>query len=150
MEERPELDPKRLGIHGTSLGSMVGALAAEMEPKLSRVSIALGGGGLVDAYYDDPRAAPYRRVWEAVGGTKMMAARAIAPVDPITCAANLRGRKVLMVAGKRDEIVPPRATEALWSAAGQPRIIWYDCTHYGAALYFGAILEQVVQHFKAQ
>ena len=45
METRPELDRERLGVHGTSLGSMVGALAAEMEPKLRRVSIALGGGG---------------------------------------------------------------------------------------------------------
>jgi dienelactone hydrolase len=150
MEERPELDPKRLGLHGTSLGSMVGALAAEMEPKLSRVSIALGGGGLVDAYYEDPRAAPYRKVWEAVGGTKTMVARALAPIDPITCAANLKERKVLMVAGKRDDIVPPSATEALWKAAGKPTIVWYDCTHYGAALYFGAILNQVVQHFKAE
>jgi dienelactone hydrolase len=150
MEARPELDSRRLGIHGTSLGSMVGALAAEMEPKLSRVSIALGGGGLVDAYYDDPRAAPYRKVWEAVGGTKEIAARGLAPIDPITCAANLKDRKVLMVAGKRDEIVPPRATKALWEAAGEPKIIWYDCTHYGAALYFGAILEQVVHHFKAE
>ena len=150
LEARPEVDARRLGIHGTSLGSMVGALAAEMEPKLSRVSIALGGGGLVDAYYDDPRAAPYRKPWEAVGGTREMVGRALAPIDPITCAANLKDRKVLMVAGKRDEIVPPRATEALWKAAGRPKLIWYDCTHYGAALYFGAILKQVVQHFKAE
>jgi dienelactone hydrolase len=150
METRPEIDPKRLGVHGTSLGSMVGALAAEMEPKLRRVSIALGGGGLVDAYYDDPRAAPYRKVWEAVGGNKAMVARLLAPVDPITCAGNLKDRRVLMIAGKRDDIVPPRATEALWKAAGRPKIIWYDCTHYGAALYFGAILNQVVEHFQAE
>lgn len=149
MEGRPELDPKRLGLHGTSLGSMVGALAAEMEPRLSRVSLALGGGGLVDAYYDHPRAAPYRKAWEALGGTKEMVARVLAPIDPITWAANLRNRNVLMVAGKRDDIVPPSATEALWEAAGRPKIIWYDCSHYGAALYFGAILQQVVQHFKA-
>jgi hypothetical protein len=121
-----------------------------MEPKLSRVSIALGGGGLVDAFYDHPRAAPYRKVWEALGGTKEMVTRAIAPIDPITCAGNLKERRVLMVAGKRDDIVPPRATEALWRAAGQPRIVWYDCTHYGAALCFGVILNQVVQHFKAE
>ncbi len=150
MEARPELDPKRLGLHGTSLGSMVGALAAEMEPKLSRVSIALGGGGLVDAYYDHPRAAPYRKGWEALGGTKEMVVRALAPIDPITCAGNLKDRRVLMVAGRRDEIVPPSATEALWRAAGQPKIVWYDCTHYGAALCFGVILNQVVQHFKAE
>jgi cephalosporin-C deacetylase-like acetyl esterase len=149
METRPELDPKRLGLHGTSLGSMVGALAAEMEPKLSRVSLALGGGGLVDAFYDHPRAAPYRKAWEALGGKKDTVARVLAPIDPITCAANLKDRNVLMVAGKRDDIVPPSATKALWEAAGKPRIVWYDCTHYGAALYFGAILQEVVQHFKA-
>jgi fermentation-respiration switch protein FrsA (DUF1100 family) len=89
-------------------------------------------------------------MWEAVGGTKEMVARVLAPIDPITCAANLKDRKVLMVAGKRDDIVPPRATEALWKAAGKPRILWYDCTHYGAALYLGTILIQVVQHFKAE
>ncbi|HLJ91869.1 MAG TPA: prolyl oligopeptidase family serine peptidase [Gemmataceae bacterium] len=150
LEARPEVDSHRLGIHGTSLGSMIGALAAEMEPKLSRVSLALGGGGLVDAFYDHPRAAPYRKVWEALGGTKQRVAQVLAPVDPITCAGNLKGRRVLMVAGKRDEIVPPSATEALWRAAGEPKIIWYDCTHYGAALYMGAILNEVVRLFTSE
>src|SRR5205085_8983571 len=106
--------------------------------------------GLVDAYYDHPQAAPYRKVWEALGGSRAQVARLLAPVDPLTYAANLKDRRVILFAGKRDEIVPPRAVEALWRAAGQPKIVWYDCTHYGAALYFGAILEQVVQHFKAE
>ena len=150
LESRPEIDRKRLGIHGTSLGSMVGALAAEMEPKLSRVSIALGGGGLVDTYYDDPRGASYRKLWETAGGNKEKLARLLAPIDPITCAANLRGRKVLFVAGKQDDIVPPKATEALWRAVGEPKILWYDCGHYGAGLYFAAIMNQVVQHFSAE
>src|SRR2546421_268241 len=57
LEARPEVDRTRLGIVGTSLGSMVGALAAEMEPRLRRVVVLLGGGGLVDAYYDHPRVA---------------------------------------------------------------------------------------------
>jgi dienelactone hydrolase len=150
LEARPEIDPKQLGIHGTSLGSMIGALAAEMEPRLRRVSICLGGGGLVDAYYDHPQAAPYRKLWEALGGTKAQVARLLASVDPLTYAANLKDRDVLMVAGKRDEIVPPKATRALWEAAGRPPILWYDCTHYGAALYFVPIMNQVVKHFTAQ
>jgi dienelactone hydrolase len=150
LEARPEVDRRRLGIHGTSLGSMVGALCAEMEPKLGRVSIALGGGGLIDAYYDDPRAAAYRRFWEALGGSKDKLIRALAPVDPLTYAANLKDHKVLIIAGKRDEIVPPSATEALWKASGKPKIVWYDCTHYGAALYFVPMLKQVVEHFTAE
>jgi cephalosporin-C deacetylase-like acetyl esterase len=63
MESRPEIDPERLGIVGTSLGSFVAAVTAEMEPKLGRVAVILGGGGLVEAYYDDPRARPYRTLF---------------------------------------------------------------------------------------
>ena len=149
LAARPEVDPKRLGIHGTSLGSMVGALTAEMEPRLGRVCVLLGGGGLVDAYYDHPQAAPYRKIWEAVGGKKDQVKRLLAPIDPITCAANLKDRNVLFIAGKLDDIVPPKATEALWKAAGEPKIVWFNCSHYGAALYIGPIMEQVVKHFSA-
>jgi cephalosporin-C deacetylase-like acetyl esterase len=149
LESRPELDAKRLGIVGTSLGSMVGAVCAEMEPRLDRVVILLGGGGLVDAYWDDDRAAPYRKAFEALGGKKEQVVRMIAPADPITCAANLKERKVLLIAGKRDDIVPPRATEALWEAAGRPKIVWFDCTHYGAAAHFLQAMRHILEHIKA-
>jgi dienelactone hydrolase len=149
LASRPEIDARRLGIHGTSLGSMVAALTAEMEPRFRRVSICLGGGGLVDAFYDHPQAAPYRKLWESLGGTKEQVVKLLAPVDPLTYAGNLKGRDVLMVAGRKDEIVPPSATKVLWEAAGKPKIIWYDCSHYGAALYFAPIMKQVVNHFAA-
>lgn len=146
MESRPEVDPKRIGILGTSLGSFMGSLAAEMEPRFRRVVVLLGGGDLVNAYYDDPRAAAGRVVWEALGGTKEKLAALIAPADPITCAGNLKERKLLIIAGKRDEIVPPKATEALWKASGQQKIVWFDCTHYGAAVYFLPAMQHIVRH----
>ena len=142
-----KLTPNSLGILGTSLGSFVAALSGEMEPKLGRVAVLLGGGGLVDAYYNDERAAGPRKVYEALGGTKEKLVKMIAPVDPITCAANLKDRKLLIIAGKRDEIVPPAAATALWEASGKQKIVWYDCTHYGAALYFPSALRHVTKHF---
>jgi dienelactone hydrolase len=150
MEARPEVDPKRLGILGTSLGSFMSALTGEMEPKLGRVVVLLGGGGFVDAYYDNPQGAGLRKVWEAVGGTKQKLADIIAPVDPITCAANLRDHKLLIIAGSRDEIVPPSATTALWKASGEQKIVWYDCTHYGAALYYVPAMTHIIQHLGAK
>lgn len=150
LEARPEIDSRRLGVLGTSLGSFIGSLAAEMEPKLSRVAVLLGGGSLVDAYYDDPRATAFRWLWEAMGGTKEKLVQLIAPADPITCAANLKDRSVLIIAGKRDEIVPPQAAEALWKATGQQKIIWYDCTHYGAVVYFLPAMRHIVKHFAAE
>jgi len=149
MEARPEIDSRRLGVLGTSLGSFMGSLAAEMEPKLSRVAVLLGGGGLVEAYYNDPRAETFRQLWEALGGTKEKLAELIAPADPITCAANLKDRKVLIIAGKRDDIVPPQAAEALWKATGHQKIVWYDCTHYGAAVFFLPAMRHIVDFFSA-
>jgi dienelactone hydrolase len=150
MASRPEIDGKRLGILGTSLGSFVAALTAEMEPRLGRVAVLLGGGGFVDAFYDDQRVLLLRAVWELTGGTKEEVARLIAPGDPITCAANLKDRKLLILAGKRDEIVPPRMAEALWRATGRQRLVWFDCTHYGAVAYIVPALKLVVEHFGAK
>ena len=74
----------------------------------------------------------------------------IAPVDPLTCAANLKERKVLMIDAKRDEIVFPKMAEAMWKATGEQKIVWYDCTHYGAALYFLDAMDHIVKHLGAE
>ncbi len=150
MEARPEVDPKRLGISGTSLGSFMAALTAEMEPRLSRVAVLLGGGGFADGFWDHPQARPYRQVFEALGGTKEMVAQVLAPVDPLTCAANLKDRRVLIVAAKNDEIVPPRMALALWQATGQQRLVWLPAGHFSAALYLVFGLNNLVDHFGAK
>jgi dipeptidyl aminopeptidase/acylaminoacyl peptidase len=150
MEGRSEIDAQRLGIMGTSLGSFMAALTGEMEPKLRRVAVLLGGGGFIAAYYDDPRAKRFRDMWEALGGTKAKAANLIAPFDPITCAANLKDHKLLILAARRDDIVPPRMADALWKATGRQKIVWYNCTHYGAAIYFVPALRHLVNHFGAR
>ena len=120
-----------------------------MEPKLRRVAVVLGGGGLVDAYYDHPRAAPYRRVFEKLGGTKEQVKKLLAPVDPLTRAGNLKDRKLLIIAARRDDIVPPSMAVALWKASGEQKIVWFDCTHYGAAAYVLPALAHVIDHLGA-
>jgi dienelactone hydrolase len=150
MEGRPELDPKRLGILGTSLGSFVSALTGEMEARLNRVGIMLGGGGFVEAYWEHPLAKPLFKTIGVFGVKKETIQAMIAPADPITCAANLKGRKVLMIAASKDELVPPKAAEQLWKASGEQKIVWYPTTHYGAALYFLQAMDHVVKHFGAE
>jgi dienelactone hydrolase len=150
LESRPEIDAQRLGILGTSLGSFMSALVGEMEPRLGRVVVLLGGGGLVDAYYDHPQGAAMRKVFETLGGNKEMLARWIAPADPITCAANLKSRQLLIIAGKQDEIVPPSAALALWKASGEQKIVWFDCGHYTAAFYFVPAMHHIVRHLKGE
>ncbi|MBX7103679.1 MAG: alpha/beta hydrolase family protein [Gemmataceae bacterium] len=149
LASRPENDPARVGILGTSLGSMMAALCAETEPRFARSALLLGGGGLVDAFYDHPQAKPYRTAYELLGGKKERVKELIAPADPLTLADRLKGRDVLMLNASRDEIVPPSATTALWEAAGRPKIRWFDTTHYGAIIFFPTMLRVVVDYYNA-
>jgi dienelactone hydrolase len=150
LASRPEIDPKQLGIMGTSLGSFIAALTGEMEPRLHRVGVLLGGGGFVKGYAGHPLAKPYVAIWEAFGGNLDGLEKKFEPIDPLTCAANLRKRDLLILAASRDEVVPPAMARMLWEAAGKQKIAWYDATHYSAAFHIADAMERLVDHFRAR
>jgi dienelactone hydrolase len=149
LAARPEVDADKLGMVGTSLGSFLTALTSANEPRIKNVCLLLGGGGLVDAYYDHPKAKPVTEWIDLVGG-KNFVKKLIAPVDPITYAAQLKGKNLLMIAAKNDEIVPPKAATALWEATGKQRIVWLDAGHITAALYTMSMLCEVRDHVRGK
>ncbi len=146
LATRPETDPARLGVVGTSLGSFVGGLLAASEPKVSAACLLLGGGGLVDAFSRHPLAAPVIESLKTIGITLDGLRRQIAPVDPVTYADRLRVKRLFLVAASRDDVVPPDAMRTLWRATGQPPILWLDSTHVGAAAHIQPAMQSVVEH----
>lgn len=148
LATRPEIDPNRLGIVGTSLGSFVAALAAEAEPTLRTVCLLLGGGGLVDAFFDHPKAAPAAAALHLIGMTRDYLKSVIAPVDPLTYADRLRDKRLLLIGASRDDVVPPSALRRLWEATGRRHIVWFDATHVGAALYAFPAMAEVIRFVK--
>lgn len=147
LADQPDIDRDNIGIVGTSLGSLVGAVVAANEPRVKNVCLMLTGGGLVDAYYDHPKAAPYRPLVGWLGG-KAALKQILAPVDPLTYAGQLKGKNLLMICARRDDIVPPKAAECLWEATGKQRIVWFDATHVGAALYLMPLLKEMTEHVR--
>lgn len=148
LASRAEVDAARLGVVGTSLGSFMGTLTAEMDPRFKKVAIVLGGGGLVDAFYDHPQGAPLRLLYHATGGSREKLEKIVSIADPLTRAANLKDRQVLMIAASKDEVVPPSACKKMWEALGQPKIVWYDAGHYTAAFFIYDALQHVIEHMK--
>ncbi len=149
LAARPEVNADNLGMIGTSLGSFFTGITAANEPRIKNVCMILGGGGLVDAYYDHPKAKDVTKVLDAIGG-KFIVKRLIAPVDPITYAEQLKGKNLLMIAAKDDEIVPPKAASALWEVTGKQRIVWLDAGHITAGLYTMTMLREIRGHFQAK
>jgi dienelactone hydrolase len=146
LAAQPGVDPDRLGVVGTSLGSFVAGLTAAAEPRLRTVCLLLGGGGLVDAFYDHPKAAGFRTAFQFIGGSKANLAKLIDPLDPLTYAPQLAGKRLLIMAASRDDVVPPAAAERLWRATGRPPIVWFDATHVGAAAYIFPAMGEMIRH----
>ena len=146
---QPEVDPARLGLVGTSLGSFMGGIVAASEPRVTSVCLLLGGGGLVDAFAEHPQGVAVFAALRAVGLSKATLQGIVARVDPITYADQLKTKRLLLVAASRDDIVPPVAMRQLWRATGEPRILWYDATHVGSAQFVFPMMNAVLDHILA-
>lgn len=149
LASRTEVDRERIGVTGISLGGIVSSLAAGVDPQIGRAAILLGGGGLAEILWDMPEAEARdsRKAWIASGRTKEELAQLTLPFDPLTYARGLQGKRVMMIAGRSDEVIPPSATTKLWEAAGRPPIQWLDCGHYSAAGYLLPVFRHVVAFF---
>ena len=149
LADQPGVDPGKLGVTGISLGGLTSALAAAADPQITKVVTLLAGGGLDEILWtmDEPDAARYRKSWLASGRTQADLKAITTPLDPLTYADRLVGKKMLMFAGNVDEVIPPSAARNLWDAAGRPRIVWMPCGHYSSAGFLLPAIREAVDYF---
>ncbi|MBX7165998.1 MAG: alpha/beta hydrolase family protein [Pirellulales bacterium] len=148
LAAQPEIDPAQLGITGISLGGITSAVAAAGEPRFAKVGLMLAGGDFSRIAWESEETKALREGWEAQGKTIEELAEVIKPIDPVTFAANVRGRKILMLNARNDEVVPPACTEALWEALGKPEIVWWNAGHYTAARFVFEGLARLTRFFQ--
>ena len=146
---RDEVDATKLGVTGISLGGIVSSLAASIDPTLNRAALLLAGGSLHDILWEMPErdAMTAREAWIASGRTKAQFQALTTPFDPLTYASRLKGKRVIMMDGNVDEVIPPYSATALWEAAGRPPIEWYDCGHYSSVGFLLPAIRSTVEFF---
>jgi pimeloyl-ACP methyl ester carboxylesterase len=149
LAARGDVDRKRLGVAGISLGGIVAALTAAVDPEIREGALLLAGGDLSSILWGMPEGAKYRQQWLESGRTRQDLKLLTDPFDPLTYADRLIGKRLLFIAGKVDEVVPPASTLCLWEAAGRPPIHWCDCGHYSAVGYLLPGVRQAVDFFAA-
>jgi fermentation-respiration switch protein FrsA (DUF1100 family) len=147
LAARPDVDAQRVGVAGISLGGIVAALAAAIDPALREGAFLLAGGDLSTILWAMPEGAPYRKAWLESGRTRDDLKALTDPFDPLTYSHGLVGKRLLFIAGKVDEVVPPSSTLLLWEAAGRPPIHWYDCGHYSAVGFLLPGIRKTVDFF---
>jgi len=147
LNSRPDIDGNRLGVSGISLGGIVSSVVAAVDPSIREGAFLLAGGDLSKILWEMPEGAAYRALWIRSGRTLSDLKSLTDPFDPLTYASRLVGKRVFMMAGKVDEVVPPSSARALWDAAGRPPIRWYDCGHYSAVGFLLPGIRETVEFF---
>jgi predicted alpha/beta-hydrolase family hydrolase len=108
LEDFPELDARRIGYAGFSLGAIVGATFCGVDPRPRAAAFAIGGGGGPEA------------------------------IDPARTVGGFAPRPALFVNATRDEVISRESAEALFAGAGEPKeLLWFESSHSelpGAAL----------------
>ncbi len=133
LQAQPEVNPDKLGVAGVSLGAIITHLAMGRDERLNAGVALVGGGDLKEISQLDTLAKLFLRVKGNVTPDKISDAE-LREADPLYHVEINRPRRVLMIQGARDEIIPRRASTELWKALGKPPIQWLDIGHYGLFL----------------
>ena len=154
LASRPEVNPRQIGITGISLGGVVSATAAGMDPRINRAMLILAGGDLLTTVHEAEETDELSRMIRQLPPEgRAQIERAIHAVDPLTHAANLRDRaiqgRVLMVNATDDKVVPGECTRKLAEALGiGDRVVWLEgLGHYTAMAALPRILTTTVDFF---
>jgi dienelactone hydrolase len=150
LEQQPEVDRRRIGIMGISLGAIMGSLACAQEPRLTHACLVMGGGRLENVLFEsvEKDAIAAKREWEKAGGTRESFAKVFGPYDPATYGERLSRRTVFMISAADDRTIPPVCSFALWDAAGRQRILWYPCGHYTIVRHFIPAIGHLIEFFR--
>lgn len=149
LSSREEIDHEQIGILGVSLGGITAALAASAEPRIQNVCLLLAGGDFAKIAAESTEFKRQREKFIAAGQDAAEFARIVRDVDPLTHAALLRGRNMLMINAKSDEVIPRASTDSLWKAAGEPEIVWLSGGHYSVMRHLPTALIRANRFFEA-
>jgi hypothetical protein len=127
-----------------SLGGIIGHLAMCVESFDAGVTI-LASGNSAGVTWDGRMTRYVRRDIERAGIDRAQLEKIWAVTNPTLLGRHTRTRNLLMMAGRFDEIVPPKFTVELWEALGRPPLRWYPCAHYSAFFFLGSMVDRAAR-----
>lgn len=142
---QPEIDSTRIGLAGTSLGSIVAALAYGVEPRFKAVAFMLGGADLAHILWHSTRVGVQRDLLRGKGYNEDRLRDALALIEPTTYLAGRSATPSLVIGAKYDTVIPPEDTKKLINALPDCQSVWLDTGHYGGIFVQRRVIRTVSQ-----
>jgi fermentation-respiration switch protein FrsA (DUF1100 family) len=131
LSQRPDIDPKRLGVSGISLGGVLSGVVAKVDPRVSVVVTLVGGADFARGFWDGLLTRHFRSEIQRSGYSFETFRAALAPMDASNWPRAFDPQGALMINGRYDLVIFPRQAEALSRALGGAPIVWGNAGHYG-------------------
>lgn len=156
VSQQDQVDPKRLGSFGISMGGIASAVSAAIEPRLSAHVIALAGGPIADILMTSkdkmlmkPRK-QYLSVNQMDAPTLSQQLKTLIKTDPIRLAAFANANEILMFVAQFDRTIGRNHTMNLWRSLGRPEISYLPSGHYTAFLFLPYLKRESLRFFRAK
>lgn len=124
-----QVDSTRVGFIGGSYGGAMGTLFVAAEPRLAAAALFVADGGLVSHFLGDD-GAPTGPLASLNADIRARWMQAMWPIEPLRFTAHITRTPLLLQNGRNDQLVPPKAAEALHAAITSPKTVeWYESGH---------------------
>lgn len=148
LEKRDEIDGKRIGIMGISLGAIIANLAMGVDDRIKAGVSVLGGGNYPKLIRRSFLTIPLKIKLFLRGINSKIMSQNLNIIDPISFSYRNRPRNVFMINGRFDLIVPPSCARDLWETLGKPKIKWLWTGHYSVLLIKDRIINESLDYLE--
>ncbi len=153
LQSRPEVDAKRIGIYGFSMGGASAILAAAKTNGFAAIVTDSAFASLKDmartaitGFYHLP-SFPFLPL--TVFGYDLYFQTRVENISPVSVIKKISPIPVLIIAGEGDRLIPAENGRRLFAAANEPKELWIiqDAEHGGTLYAAGSEYEKRVGEF---
>lgn len=150
IASRPEFDASRVGIMGTSLGSLVAEVVYGVDARFQRAAFLLGGVDLAGILWRSPIVVEQRNALRRSGITEQILRERLASIEPTDYLSRREGGRSYVVGARYDVVIPARYTEALMKLMPDSESLWLDTGHYGGVFVQRPLFRSIADFFETE
>ena len=156
-------DSRQITVIGLSLGAFIASMAMGIDPRIKAGVFIVHGGNtgkmmqtnnvsrfgkryrVPDKEYEENQKnyASYLTEVANKGFENATPAQRTYLIDPLTYAPMLKGRPVLMINARWDEIIPQEASLDFWKACGECERVIFPATHASIWIWYPLIMRKI-------